>query len=94
MAKVPHCLSWNHGVFITRLFRGQLFPIPYTIFARQSYFRHPNQKSFEQKKEVIFYGRLANVKASVDRDLFILPLLSISDKKGFAWNHDKLSRLD
>jgi len=68
-AKVPNCLSWNQGFFITHLFGGQLFPIPYTFLARQSYFRQPNQKSFEQKNEVTFYGRLANVRASVVRGL-------------------------
>ena len=54
---------------------------PYTFLARQSYLSH---KSFEQRKEVTFDGRLANIRAPVVCGLYVLPLLSKSDKTGFA----------
>jgi len=36
-----------------------------------------------------FDGRLANNRAPAVCGLYVLPLLSKSDEKGFAWNHDK-----
>jgi len=62
------------------LLGGQLCLIPYTFIANQSHFSHPNQNSFEQRKEMTFYGRIATVRAP----RFILPLLSKSDKKDSA----------
>jgi len=48
--------------FLTQLPGKQLCPSPYTFLARQSY---PSQKSFEQRKEMTFDGRLANIRAPV-----------------------------
>jgi len=40
------------------LLGGQLCPSPYTFLARQSHFSHRGQKSFAQRKELTFDGRL------------------------------------
>jgi len=69
-------LCLKSGLFNTHAWR-QFCPIPHIFLARQSHFRHPNQKSFKQRKEMTFYGRLANARTP----RFILPLLSKSDKK-------------
>jgi len=56
--------------FLTHLLGGQLCPSPYTFLARQSHFRLPSQKSFEQRKEMTFDRRPANIEASVIRGLY------------------------
>jgi len=61
---------------------GEKFcPSSYTFLARQS---HPSQKYFEQRKEMTFDGRRANIRAPVVCGLYALPLLSKFDEKGFA----------
>jgi len=58
------------SVFLTHLFGEQLHPIPYILLARQSYFRHPSRKAFEQRKEMTFGCRLPNITKLVFRGLF------------------------
>jgi len=67
--KYPRWLFWNQ-FFWTHLFGEQLHPIPYIFLARQSYFRHPNQKAFELSKEMTFDCRLPNITELVFRGLF------------------------
>jgi len=89
-AKVPRCLSWNQG-FLTHLL-GELWrPSPHTSLSRQSRFPHLSQKSLEQRKEMTFDRRLANIITELASGIsrFRLPLLWISDEKCPAWNHGK-----
>jgi len=70
---VPKCHSvcLEIRAFLTHLLGGgQLCTILYTFLARQSHFRHRSEKSFEQRKEVTFDSRLANVRVPVVRGLY------------------------
>ena len=44
--------------------------LPYTFLSRQRYFRHPSQTFFEQRKDMTFDRRLANIRAPVVLDLY------------------------
>jgi len=57
-------LVLKSGFFNTPI-AGQLCPSLYTFFPRQSISPIPIQKSFEQKKEMTFDRRLANITAPV-----------------------------
>ena len=65
---------------------------PYTFLARQRYFGNPSQTSFEQNREMTFDRRQTSKHQGAGSSQFIF-LLSTSDKKDFAWNHCKESRL-
>ena len=56
--------------FLTHLLEGQLCPISNTFLARQRHFRHPRRRPSEHRKEMIFDGRLANVRALVVRGIY------------------------
>ena len=63
-AKVPQSLSWNQGVFDT-LTWGAIVPHFLHLPRQTNHFRHPSHKPVEQRKEMTFGGRLANVRATV-----------------------------
>jgi len=72
-AEVPPVFVLKSGFFLNTLTCGQLCPSPYTFLSRQSHFPHPSQKSFEQRKEITFDRRLANITAPVVRGLYCPP---------------------
>ena len=65
-AKVPQSLSWNQGFFDT-LAWGAIVPHFLHLPRQTNHFRHPSHKPVEQRKEMTFSGRLANVRATVVR---------------------------
>jgi len=59
--EVPQGFYWNLFFLKTHLLGEQLRRSSYTFLSRQGYFPHPSQKSSEQRKEMTFDRRLANV---------------------------------
>jgi len=56
--------------FLTHLLGGQLCLSPYTFLSSRSCFLHPSQKPLEQRKEMTFERRLANITVPVVRGLY------------------------
>ena len=69
----------------TYLLLWQLCPSSHTFLARQSQFRQPSQKSFEQRKEMTFDCEPANIRAVVVRGWYCPSSQNLI--KSFGWNH-------